>query len=335
MSTSVKGAKGKLRNQTIHQLDTKESAKKLARETVCAELHLGCPGFKKTIDSTSIQQTDVDAAALTIIKAVINPKELKQINRCNDRLRRFIRSRAVPCDFFRAAIYVIPKDLRLEVEDAIQAYAEEMQRLLDNVEARYELIKDERRAALRSQFDESDYPPFDEVRALYDHDYRVFTLNFAAAIEELNAEITQRETRKVQSRLEALEQQQAQKIAANLESAAVACRSALREEFLKVVKTITERLDVQDGKAKTFKDSLVPNALDFLRVANFRDFTGDVEMQAMVSRLMQRIENVSSQDLRDDMDLRAAIRAEFATVEQNLDSMVKDAGGRKFIKRDK
>jgi hypothetical protein len=114
--------------------------------------------------------------------------------------------------------------------------------------------------------------------------------------------------------------------------------AALREGFAEIIQHVTERLTVgDDGKAKTFRDTLFENLTQFIGTFSARNIIGDKELGAMVSRAQSILEQVRGADtatkaqvVRDSRFIRDEAAKAFNELKAAVDASVTTLPSRKF-----
>ena len=295
----------------------------LFSEAVVLNLTLRSMGTSRKLDDT---QYEVDASKekTTATKKICRSDELEAITKLIGEVRKWIKSRTVPTKIKGGMLI-----MRLQLVPAMYAYIEEAQAKLCNLVeifiAKYPDLKwrdslPASEGGLGSTYDASDYPDVDKLYDLFE---------IACVPMEMGAP----------GKLKAIDKLAYEKAAAackaDMDSAVESARDLLLTEAQAIFTHLQECLiPGADGKAKTFKNSLVPNALEWLSNFNFRDFGSPQELRDMVERAKQVLQGVTSDSLRKSDQLKASIGATVSTIKSAIDVLVINRPGRKISLND-
>ena len=160
--------------------------------------------------------------------------------------------------------------------------------------ANYEEEREKARESLGHLFNEADYPI--DVRQKFRFEWRFITMDVPGKSGILSPELYEREKEKFQTLMEETR-----------ELATV----ALREEFAGIVRHMVERLSgEEDGKPKKFKNSMMEKMGEFLESFGDRNLFNDDKLAEMVDQARDVVNGLSTDELRQDANLRKYIADE-------------------------
>jgi hypothetical protein len=172
------------------------------------------------------------------------------------------------------------------------------------------------RERLGKHFKQSEYPAVDQIRSAFSVNVRYMTFNVPAALKELNTKLFERERQKI-------EKQWAQ--------AADEIQNALRVAFSGLVDHMVDRLGYEDnGKPKTFRDTLVDKMEDFFHTFEARNLTNDGQLKALVDKARRVMRGVSANDLRNLDTVRSSVSKRFEELKSEVDKNIVVKSTRKF-----
>jgi hypothetical protein len=106
---------------------------------------------------------------------------------------------------------------------------------------------------------------------------------------------------------------------------------ALREEFAGIVRHMVERLSgEQDGKPKRFQSSMLEKMGEFLASFGDRNLFNDDKLAGLVSQARDVINGLSTDELRQDANLRKYIADEMNHLRISVDGALEDLPRRKI-----
>ncbi|MGA2223159.1 MAG: hypothetical protein ABSH41_01790 [Syntrophobacteraceae bacterium] len=178
----------------------------------------------------------------------------------------------------------------------------------------YEDEREKARESLGHLFNESDYPI--DVRRKFRFDWRFITLDIPGKSGILSPELYEREKEKFQVLMEETR-----------ELATV----ALREEFAGIVRHMVERLSgEEDGKPKKFKNSMMVKMGEFLESFGDRNLFNDAKLAELVDQARDVVNGLSTDELRQDGNLRKYIADEMNHLRISVDGALEDLPRRKI-----
>ena len=264
---------------------------------------------------------------LTINKALLDPSALTEIVHAEDVLKRYLFSRSIKVSILRGGMYAIPLAFFEEVELNVQQFIEErfgleaemgQGGLVGEMVAKYDDLKADAEKRLREHFDASEYPEADTLRASFGVQVRWLGFDVSAALKSVSKSAYKREQ---------------ERAAREWASAATDMRDAMREAALQLVGHVVEKLGTSDdGKPKTFRDSMIVKLQDFLDTFAARNIVGDADLEALVGQARELLKGKSPDDLRKRPEVRAEVLQRFETIKATLDAQLVDRPRRKLAK---
>jgi hypothetical protein len=106
---------------------------------------------------------------------------------------------------------------------------------------------------------------------------------------------------------------------------------ALREEFAGIVRHMVERLSgEEDGKPKKFKNSMMEKMGQFLDSFSDRNLFADDKLAELVDQARAVVSGLSTEELRQDGNLRRYIAEEMNQLRVEVDGTLEDLPRRKI-----
>ena len=259
-----------------------------------------------------------DLARIRGSKKLLDCDEAAAIAAEFTRVKNFVKDLSLPTPF-GDGIFFVP-NTRIEQVDTELRMAESVNvpRLVQAFVAKYDEILANERAALKENFHLADYDSPQEILNRVRMDYAYVTFGIP---ENLPEAIRQREAEK-----------QGQRLTESID----AMQNLLRSEMAKLVKHAAETLSgtKDDGKKRTFKNSLIGNIRDFMATFQDRNITDDAEMERIIAQANQLLDGVDPDDLRSKEPLRDTLAKGFADIKASLDTMLVPRGSRSIMFED-
>ena len=233
-----------------------------------------------------------------------------------------IRNRAIAC--WRAVSLPYPEPgIRLIRQDRIDAFDQQMSDLrqelaeaVEQLDGRYDEIKDAARNRLGSLYDASDYPP--DLHGMFAIDWDYPSVEPPQYLLELKPE---------------LYEQEKQRIAARFEEAVKLAEEAFTVELAKLVTHLRERLTgSDDGIPKVFRDSAVENLKEFFSRFRALSIGSNQQLEELVENAQRLVTGVGAKDLRDNAQLREHVQSQLASVQSALDGLLVDRPRRRILR---
>jgi hypothetical protein len=216
--------------------------------------------------------------------------------------------------------------LRLIRQDRIDDFAakmrefqEELAEAVETLDRHYSELKATARQRLGSLFSAGDYP--ESLRGMFSVEFDFPSVEPPNYLQQLNPQLYQQECQRVQSRFD---------------EAVRLAEDAFTAELAKLVSHLTERLSGQeDGKPKTFRNSMIENLTEFF--GRFRELNvrSSEQLDQLVGQAQRVIRGVEPQDLRDNAGLRQHVATEMSRVQSVLDGWLVDRPRRAILRRPK
>lgn len=303
-----------MENTTLHGV-SQETAEAIATQTCILEIHRHEPGFSRTVPSESIlngsTNNNIDPKRLTVYKALITNKELRDLNAQRASFFDEIKAMSLPGGLLvlGGGQYLVPLSNIGYLKQRLDAYLEERNVLLDDFEARYPDIVKAAEERLGKLFSAGDYPPFAHIRSLYRTTYK-FISN---AVPEELAKVSQ-----------ALYDAEKARIIADCHATAGLIQEALRSQFLDLVDHLHDRLkpDEETGKKKRFHGSNLSHLQGFISQFKNLNLTDDSQLESLVKQSESLISNLDPDQIRTDEAIRESLEKGFNDLKNAADSLV-------------
>lgn len=256
---------------------------------------------------TGTVKRDVDPEYFHASKDIIDTSELKAINKRIGQLKKFRNARCVKASMLADGFFVLPKRFINEMDAEIESAINDIEKILDEMEPRWEDMIQSAKPSLREHWSRSDYPPFHIWRKEWVITSRLRGLNVPALLNDYNAKIAKREY---------------EKLRLDWADTAQEVRDALRSGFTFLVKDFAGKLGRDDeGKFKVFTKNLVEKLSNFCTTFEARDLTGDEELSKLANEVKQMVEGVDPKALRKDEALRGAFELAFNQIAEKAEKL--------------
>jgi len=281
------------------------------KDAVGFTLQLRCWGNRRKADMAQVT-TDAEKGRMRLSKELIQAEEFDAIKSFFGELRGWVYLRTVP-SFFREGFQLASLKAVEEIEARMKKAEGELKELVDKLIAVYPAKIDEAKAALQSQFNPADYPPEEVLRGTFAIGWNYVSFSTPDALPP--------ELRKTE----------AEKLQKQMADAGEQITEALRAGFQELITHAVERLTPgDDGKSKTFRDSIVGRIQEFLDTFSNRNLLGDKELEALVGKAQEVLVGVSPESLRKNAEVRESTLAEFKKISAGLDEFVETRKARRF-----
>jgi hypothetical protein len=269
------------------------------------------PGFTKQIAASEIvaASDDVDRALVGVTKHLLDKKILKEINREDNAFTAYLESRAAFCSMLAKGMWAIPLGVVEEVDEEADGYKARRAALVRILaREKYAAAREDARTRLGKHYRESDYLTEPELALQFGLRTRWLSFNVASALEQVNAEIYQRETAR---------------LGVELDQAAEEIQSAYREAFAGLIETAADRLgsDPATGKPNRFQDSTIEKLKDFVATFAKRDITGDTELGTLAAKALDVLSGVPAERVRSNGETRTRVLAAVTEIKGTLRTM--------------
>jgi hypothetical protein len=287
-------------------------------QSVAFVLAFARPGTKRVVRKSQVSEksegqenavvVDADKDMVHVGKSIIDSPQLRAIVSKDNSIRQWVRARALPSPLFKAGTMIVPTAL---VED-VYAFLEKAKAERDGdiaafLEA-YPGLVEEARTKLGPLFDARQYPAASAIKNAFDMRWNIIEFGTPGKLKNISKALYEKEREKAE---------------AEWADATAQIRNALRVAMAELVEHMIDRLSADDdGKAKTFRNSMVENFAEFADLFGKRNLTGDAELAALVEKAQKVMTGVDAKALRSDADIKARVQAGFAEIKANLDTMV-------------
>jgi hypothetical protein len=255
-----------------------------------------------------------DAEWVGARKRLLDPEFLKPPRNVIGRARKYLETLTLP--FPVKSLALVSNELIEKVDSRLQGFKDEFWEEFENIERGYAEAYATAREYLepRGLFNAADYPL--DLRAKYRFEWRFVVLDTPGRTTLISKELYLREKQKFREMMD-----EARQLAI----------TALYEEFSELTRHMTERLAVgEDGKPRTFKDSLVKNFEAFFETFDARNLFGDERLKEMVDRTRTVLSGITPEQLREFPDFRARIRKDMEEVKNMVDDATINTPRRKL-----
>jgi hypothetical protein len=288
-------------------------------KSIAFTMEAGKIGVRRKVNSSMMEvkntEDQPDPKAIAVNKEIISCKEFDAIGSLDSSIRLYLYRKALPAPF-RRGTYLIPMSMVEQVDQVVDAYKQNRESLVTLFLSVYEKEVEEARQRLGTLYNSADYPPLDAVRGSFYVNTSYLQLGVPSTLNQLSPEIFQREQAAFKNKLA---------------SAAEEIQQALRTSFLELVEHMKDRLaPSEDGKQKTFRDSLVMNMREFLNDFTARNIADDAELEKLVNQARSVLNGTTPDKLRNSDSLREQIATNMEGIKNSLSTMITNAPRRKF-----
>lgn len=293
-------------------LDLQSPGEDLARKTVFVKLHLGLLGNSRKVSSTQVE-VDADKDSIRVSKQLLSSPELESVRKLDGEIRRYLYSMCLP---FEPSIHLLPIPL-IEIVDAkLREFQARRQELVEVFLASYPRLCQEAALRLRTLYSPLDYPPLEEVRSQFTASWQYVSYGVPEQLRAVS---------------ERMFQEEREKAAERMAEAYTEVRQVLREAMVELVAHLRDRLmDQPNGTPQRLRESTVQKLKEFLDTFDFRNVTGDQELQEQVERARELLAGTTTDLIRNTAELRTRVREGMAAIATRLEVMTSDRVGRKF-----
>ncbi len=284
----------------------------LAQKTVCLKVPLGLVGNSRKVSNSQIE-VDADKQLIRVSKTLLDSAELQAIKALDGEVRRYLYDNCLP---FESGIQLVPLPQIELVDQKLREYAQKRLELVDAFVGAYPRLCGQAATRLRTLYNPDDYSPVDIVRSHFVFSWRYVSFGVPGQLKEISARIFQDER---------------EKAGRMMAEASSEIQQVLRAALAEMVTHLRDRLtDQADGKPQRIRESTVQKLQNFLDTFDFRNVTDDRELKEQVEKARQLLSGVSTDAIRNTLELRARVKDGMADIAGRLDTMVADRVGRKF-----
>jgi len=245
-------------------------------------------------------------------KILVDPDSLSPARSAINKARTYLAQNALP--FPIHGLTLVPKETLGRIDDALCEMKSEFEAEVEKFIESYEYERQKARESLGHLFNGADYPI--DIRRKFRFEWRFITMDVPGKSGILTPELYQREKEKFQTLMEETR-----------ELATV----ALREEFAGIVRHMVERLSgEEDGRPKKFKNSMMEKMGEFLESFGDRNLFADDKLAELVDQARDVVNGLSTDELRQDSNLRRYIAEEMDRLRVSVDGALEDLPRRKI-----
>jgi hypothetical protein len=284
----------------------------LASKTVCITVNMGVMGNSRQISNSAVE-VEADKDRIKVHKKLLDSPELAAITKANNELRRYLYDVCLPFDL---GVYLLPLGLVETVENRLQSFRRDWERLVSRFLEQYPRLCREASIALRGLYNPGDYPDVAEVRSRFSLSWRYISFGTPESLKTISDKMFQEERQKASDRMR---------------EASEEITAVMRASLLELTSHLRDRLTPgQDGKPKILRDSAITNLSEFLSTFDLRNVTGDSELSAIAAKCRETISGISPELLRNVSRYREQVQSDMSTISSELGKLVSDKPSRKF-----
>ncbi|MGD0399373.1 MAG: DUF3150 domain-containing protein [Syntrophobacteraceae bacterium] len=287
------------------------SDENIFQKACLVQLSTGCWQGMTALGSNLMERVG-NADWLKGAKVLIDPDCLSPVRAVLSKARTHLQKAALP--FPIHGLTLVPKETLSKIDEALNQMRSEFETEVEKFIESYEQEREKARESLGHLFNEADYPI--DVRRKFRFEWRFITMDVPGKSGILSPELYQREKDKFQTLMEETR-----------ELATV----ALREEFAGIVRHMVERLSgEEDGKPKRFQSSMLEKMGEFLDSFGDRNLFNDEKLAELVYQARDVVNGLSTDELRQDANLRKYIADEMNQLRVQVDGALEDLPRRKI-----
>jgi hypothetical protein len=287
------------------------SEENIFQKACLVQLSTGCWQGVTALGSNLMERIG-NAEWLKGAKVLVDPDCLLPVRSVLSKARTYLTKSALP--FPINGLTLVPKETLARIDEALCGMKSEFQSEVEKFIESYESEREKAKESLGHLFSQSDYPI--DVRRKFRFEWRFITLDVPGKSGILSPELYEREKEKFQTLMEETR-----------ELATV----ALREEFAGIVRHMVERLSgEEDGKPKKFKNSMMEKMGEFLESFGDRNLFNDDKLAELVNQAREVVNGLSTEELRQDGNLRRYIADEMNQLRVAVDGALEDLPRRKI-----
>lgn len=337
--------------------DPVAAAEKVAKKTTIFELHIGTPGFKKSIDSAHFMKTleglsdeqlaelspemkkmvaqvrsgslalaenegeengNLDPSMIHVSQDLIDKKAIAAIKKRDKQFTNWVKSKTVPSPIkFQGAYLMRLSEVKL-ITEATKEYMEEREALVKAFGDKWDAVVADAQTKRGPFFDSEDYPPFETASIKYDVEYRWMNFNVPEALKTQDDAIFAAEAKKAQ---------------AFYADAFTEARDAARVSFQSLTDHLLDQLgNDESGKPKRFMGGSLNKIIEFVEIfCGGGDLTDDNALQSVALKAKSILSGVDAAQVRKEDGLRTSLQTAVEAIKTEAAKLV-TVGQRKFAK---
>jgi hypothetical protein len=289
-------------------IDGQEVETSLSEATVILNLDCGKFTNRRKISSSSESiDTDIDRDSLHIGIDLIDAPELRACQNFQAQLKANLKPYIVP-SFFRGGMYLVKLEAVQIVNDLIKQAKVDFVPVVQAFADVVDKCKEEAKARLKGEFDESLYPTRGQIMAVYRIEHSWLSMSTPTSLKKISIELFEQEKAKAEETIKAATD--------NITALLAAEAKGLSDHLI-------ERLTPnEDGTVKQLRKSAVNNISSFLDTFKLRNIGTSGALESQILRMQELIKGVDAKDLRMNETLRNDIAVGFKEVTEVLDRLV-------------
>ena len=263
------------------------------------------------LDESVLKRIGDNSEWLKGSKDLVNQDLLRPIRKYAGQARTEVIKYSLP--FPINSVYLVSKEALTLIDKKLQEYKEQFWNQVRDFELLFEMAKEEAMGYLGDLYNEADYPM--DVTRKFRFEWRFLTLDIPGKSTVLPPEIYEREKEKFQSMMD--------------ETRELAI-SALREEFAKIVNSLTEKLNKDSTQPRVIKSSMFKKMCEFLDSFGSRNIFEDEVLVELSQQAKALIEGVSPDGIKQNDVMLQRIKNEMNELKFAIDSAIEDMPRRKI-----
>jgi hypothetical protein len=244
-------------------------------------------------------------------KYLIDPELLAPVRLVAGRARKLVQKHALP--FPIQSVYLIPKESLDAIDGQLNILKANFRAEVLGFENRYAEARRQAQEMLGELFDESDYPV--DILGRFRFSWRFLSMEVPGRSTLLSPEIYEREKRKFQDMM--------------AETRDLA-RSALREEFARVVESLARRLSADGDRPRMLTPKMYERMQEFLDGLDARNIFEDERLRDLTVQARQLIGNAASGGLGSNDFIRRRVKQEMARLQSAVEEAVEELPRRRI-----
>jgi len=292
---------------------------KTKENTVVLKITYHCPTLTRPADKSRIQ-TPADKALLTAQKQIIGTcREYMAIGNARYRLGDWLTKRTLPSPFGWGT-FLVPISMIEEVGEKVSEMAKEYKAagaaFAQVYPEQIELVKER----LADQFNPRNYPSPKYMADGIWIEWWFFDFEIPSK-EKVGAELWEQEKSRVER---------------TWEGAVDDIQAALRESFLGLVRTLSDRLEpAADSSRKAFRGGpALKKTLEFLDIFQRRNIVDDVELAKLVEQAKDILQGKSVEDIRSSSLVCEKLYTEMRSVTTSIATLIETSPSRSITFED-
>jgi hypothetical protein len=277
-------------------------------------------GVRKTLSTAQKEQAadsfSAEAKFLSAAKKVLDTRHAayQAVTTVRGQILQYWRSLTLP--YPEPGIRLIRQDDVDDFDRRLNRFQTQLGDAVEGLDRQFSDLKSSARRRLGELYNPKDYPL--SLRGEFAVSWEYPSVDPPDYLRQLNPQLYEQECQRIQTRFnEAVE----------------LAEQAFLEELAKLVSHLTERLSgSDDGKPKTFRDSVLGNLTDFFERFRHLNVRSNVQLDDLVTQTRQIIQGVRPQQLRNDEPLKQQIGRQMASVQAALDGLMVDRPRRSIIR---